>query len=218
FCHLQRLLCKAPPEDDTVKVVQRNISSLFEMDDEVYKKLLAYHRAQDKSWVNYHVLPYPNGACILSAYAHEVGVWHGQEGMKYSKQVALNIVKIESKGKYSWAKVLHILLLKKSREMVVMVRWLDIVRDLVLESLLKRLSMVHVVQGFKEEFISASSIVSTLAHRELPAWTLGINAPSMLLMGVNPGDHDYVGTDDLEDTDWGHGRDSMDLDTDVSMG
>ncbi|EGG01850.1 uncharacterized protein MELLADRAFT_66787 [Melampsora larici-populina 98AG31] len=217
FCHTQRLLCKAPPVDEKIKIIQRNVGTLFEMDDKVYMDLLKYHQAQDKAWFDYRVLPYPDGARILSAYAREVGVLTGRNGMKYSKKVASNMVKVEIKGKYMWAKVLHILSLKGSNENVVLVRWLEVVRNLALDQMMERLSMVRVVQRFKEEFIPASSIVMTLAHRELPAWTLGLNEPSILLMGVNPGDHDYVGSDDLE-MQMEAGGNAMELDTDVDMG
>ncbi|EGG02092.1 uncharacterized protein MELLADRAFT_91698 [Melampsora larici-populina 98AG31] len=217
FCHQQRLLCKAPPENDQSVPVQHNIGGLFEMDDKIYEKLLKYHQAQDESWVDYRQLPYPEGANILSAYAHEVGALDGRDGVRFSKKGSSNIVKVEIKGHYLWAKVLHVLSLKVTKEMVVLVRWLDVTRDLVIDQMLERLSMVRVVQSFKEEFIPGSSVVSTLAHRELPAWTLGLNSPSLLLMGVNPGDHDYVGADELEEITLHRDQDAMELDADVSM-
>ncbi|EGF97028.1 uncharacterized protein MELLADRAFT_114649 [Melampsora larici-populina 98AG31] len=215
FCHQQRLLCKAPPQSDPVKVVQRNIGGLFEMDDITYTKLLMYCQAQDSSWVNCRVLPYPDGAQILSAYAREVRVLNTRAGTKFSNKAASNIVKVEIKGEFKWAKVLHILLSKDSTEPLVMVRWLEVVRDIALDQLLERLSMVRVIASSKDGFIAAASVVSTLAHRELPCWTLGYNGPSLLLMGVNPGEHEYVVPDYSEDLQLEGAGDAMDLDTDM---
>lgn len=72
FCHQQRLLCKAPPEEVAVNVVQQNIGGLFEMDNATYKELLEYHQAHDSSWTDYRVLPYPADSRVLSAYVREI--------------------------------------------------------------------------------------------------------------------------------------------------
>ncbi|EGG03317.1 uncharacterized protein MELLADRAFT_109451 [Melampsora larici-populina 98AG31] len=217
FCHQQRLLCKAPPPNDPVKVVQRNVGGLFEMDDMVYGKLLNYHQAQDSAWCDWRVLPYPDGAKVLSAYAREVGVLTCLSGTKYSKKAPSNIVKVEVESKIKWGKILHILMLKDSNEPIVMLRWLEVVRDLALDQMFERLSMVRVIQSAKEEFIPASAVVSTLAHRELPCWTLGMKEPSMLLMGVNPGEHDYVLPEGLDDMQL-EGALGEAMDVDIDMG
>ncbi|EGG09077.1 uncharacterized protein MELLADRAFT_104350 [Melampsora larici-populina 98AG31] len=163
FCCQQRLLCKGPPEDDKAKAIQQNIGGAFKMNNKVFEKLWKYHQALNNSRVNYRLLPYPNGAKLLSAYAHEVGTLIGCDTLKFSKKCSPNIVNVKIKGNYLWAKILHILSLKVSKEMAVLVRWLDDVRDLVFDQMLERFSRVCVVQNLKAEFIPASLVVSTLA-------------------------------------------------------
>lgn len=137
--------------------------------------------------------------------------------MWYSKRNTSNFVKVEFDGKYSWAIVLHILLLEESSKEVVMVRWLKEVSDQALNPVLGRLSMVRVVQSSKSQFIPASSVVCTLSHRELSVGALGLNVKSILLIGVNPGEHQVSMLDDLDDMYRENMGESMDLDNDVTM-
>ncbi|KAG0140291.1 hypothetical protein CROQUDRAFT_691640 [Cronartium quercuum f. sp. fusiforme G11] len=105
------------------------------MDDYTYHKLLAYHQAQDDKWMDYQVFPYPNGAHVLEAYAWEVGGLTGQDRIQYSKRDNSNIINVELEGKYSCGKVLNILELIESSELVVMVRWLEKVDDPALDQI-----------------------------------------------------------------------------------
>ncbi|KAG0140180.1 hypothetical protein CROQUDRAFT_69592 [Cronartium quercuum f. sp. fusiforme G11] len=213
FCHQQQLMCKSPPEEYIpTKTRQKNQGRLFEMDDETYEGLLAYHQDQDRSWTDYRKLPYPNSARVLSAYAHEIAGLRGQSGLQYSKKSSSNIVKVECSGKQSWAKVLHILELMDSKANIVMLRWLDRISDEALDPIFDHLDLVRVVQSSITGFVPASSIVSTLSHRQLPAWTLGLNFRSLLLINVNPGDHDISIIKVLDDV-----GDPMDMDNDLSM-
>ncbi|KAH9809366.1 hypothetical protein DFH28DRAFT_905323 [Melampsora americana] len=215
FCHQQCLLCKAPPKEHNPKtIIQKNVGRLFEMDDKSYNQLLAYHQAQDSSWKDYRKIPHIDGSCILASYAHEVVGLTSQSGMWYSKKGTSNMVKVEHFGKLSRGMVVHIFELMESKEQVVMVKWLERISDPILDPILDRLGLVRVVHSFKTEFIPAASVVSTLSHRELPAWTLGSQSPSLLLVDFNPGDHEFnfTGAEDMDDVYMGPPEDQMDID------
>ncbi|KAH9809573.1 hypothetical protein DFH28DRAFT_1086211 [Melampsora americana] len=153
------------------------------MDNKSYNQLLAYHQDQD------------------SFYAHKVVGLTSQSGIWYSKKGTSNMVKVEHFGKLSWGMVVHIFELMESNEQFVMVKWLERISDPILAPILDCLGLVRVVHSFKTEFIPATSVVSTLSHRKLPAWTLGSQLPSLLLVDFNPGNHEFkfTATEDMDD-------------------
>lgn len=73
-------------------------------------------------------------------------------------------------------------------EEVVMVRWMEVVRDDILDRIFERLSMVRLVETPKMDIVPGSSVVASLSHRRLAAWTLGLTAPSYVVVAAE----DYV--------------------------
>jgi hypothetical protein len=61
------------------------------------------------------------------------------------------------------------------------------VEDLQLRSAFNSLGLLRVVEDTKKEFISAGSIITSAPHRILPAWSMGVNNPSILIIDVDSG-------------------------------
>ncbi|EGG05383.1 uncharacterized protein MELLADRAFT_107661 [Melampsora larici-populina 98AG31] len=230
FCQLQRLLARSPPADTTnLGKSQRNIGPAFEVDDKTYDRLFKYYHALDNQWVNFRKVPYPDGARVFGPFVQEIAGLVGQYGLQYSKKSPNNIVRIEVDGAVSCARVLHILQLQEPLDTVVQVQGLLGVDDALLNPLFKRLGITRVVEDSQIRFIPAKSIVSPVAHRQLPAWTMGLNNPSLLVMmtisGEAPGESSNFqeNTSDVQDMDNLYASQlaeddmAMDIDTDPSM-
>lgn len=223
FCHLQRLLAQAPPEEKLKsKISQRNVGPHFEVNKATYNLLFNYYHEQDDSWLDFRRLPYPDGAKVLGPFVHEVVGLDGRHGRRYSKTSPNNIVKVKVNGRLSWVKVLHILKLEETDDMVVIVQGLLEIEDAKIAMIFKPLGLIRVVNNSKKLFISAKSIISSVPHRLLPAWSMGVKNPSMLIVDVQSGgepaspsfmrdmDEIYAHTLDVD-------NDAMDIDTDPSM-
>ncbi|EGG07105.1 uncharacterized protein MELLADRAFT_86041 [Melampsora larici-populina 98AG31] len=185
FCHLQRLMGKAPPEMSTIeKKSQRNVGAAFEVDPTTYECLLKYYQSQDNQWTDFRRLPYPENAQVLGPFVREVMTLEGRYGMRYSKKSPNNIVKLEAGGKITWGKVLHIIQLDDPADVVVMVQDLSEVVNETLRVVFRKLGITRVVEDSNIKFISARSVVASVPHRPLPAWAMGLQSPSLLLVGV----------------------------------
>ncbi|EGG02238.1 uncharacterized protein MELLADRAFT_66517 [Melampsora larici-populina 98AG31] len=182
------------------------------MDNTTYESLLAYYQSQDTSWTNYQKLPHPKSARILPAYAHKVVGLISQSGMWYSKKGTSNMVKVEHNDKVSWGVVLHIFELFESKDRIVMVRWLKKKVNPLLDPIMDWLGWVHLVCTVKTDFVSASQILCTLFHRALPAWSLGSQSPSLLLIDFNPGDYNSMANEDMDNVYMANAEDQMDID------
>ncbi|KAG0139852.1 hypothetical protein CROQUDRAFT_54134, partial [Cronartium quercuum f. sp. fusiforme G11] len=205
FSHLQRLLSKSPPKLDTnVNYSKHNTGGLFEVDNLTYNRLLLH--------------PRPDNAHILQPFAREIGSLYRQEGNFFSKKSPNNIVKININGRYVWGKVSHILIVEGCSEEVIMIWKMKEVTDTNLDSIFHWLSLVHVIQGPKTEFVAASAIVSSHSYRDLSAWSLGFNLPSVLIMDINGQTYEQSNSADM-DTVYTHGEfdNGMDVDNDISM-
>ncbi|EGF98918.1 uncharacterized protein MELLADRAFT_68963 [Melampsora larici-populina 98AG31] len=107
-------------------------------------------------------------------------------------------------------------------EKLAMVQALSEVEDEVLNPVFKKLGITRVVEGLHRRIIPVNLIVSPLAHRRLPAWTMGLNSPSLLVMTLTSGEqHINPGnTQDMEEfyaSQIAEENMAMDIDTDPTM-
>ncbi|KAG0143470.1 hypothetical protein CROQUDRAFT_678348 [Cronartium quercuum f. sp. fusiforme G11] len=172
----------------------------------------------DLTWTDYRVHLRPDDAHILQPFTHEIRSLYGQEGNFFSKKSPNNIVKININGQYVWGKVSHILIVEGCSEEVIMIWKMKEVTDTNLDSIFCWLSLVHVIQGPKTEFVAALAIVSSHSYCELSAWTLGFNLPSVLIMDINGQMYEQLNSADLDDV-YAHGEfdNGMDVDNDILM-
>ncbi|EGG01460.1 uncharacterized protein MELLADRAFT_111007 [Melampsora larici-populina 98AG31] len=152
-------------------------------------------------------------------YNHLFDYYHAQDTSKKSPN---NIVSIEVEGKLSCVKVLHILQLAETSEQLAMVQQLSEVKDEMLNPVFKKLGITRVLEGSERRFIKVDVILSPVSPRKIPAWTMGVHNPSMLVMMVTSGEQNVnpVNSHDMEEFYASQlaGDDmAMDIDTDPSM-
>lgn len=225
FCYLQRLLGRAPPEDKlNTQKSQRNVGPAFRIKDFIYKLLLKYFETHDDPRTDYRKPPYPEGANVLGPSVHEILGLEAQYGSRYSKKKLNNIVKVEVKGRVSWAKVLHILKLDDADDLAVQVQGFLEVENEKMRGSFKALGLLRVVEDTRGEFIPGGAIIRSAPYRLLPAWSMGSIGPSILIIDIDVGgvpavpsymrymDETYrnLAGQVIED-------DAMDVDTDPSM-
>ncbi|EGG00711.1 uncharacterized protein MELLADRAFT_67595 [Melampsora larici-populina 98AG31] len=187
-----------------------------------YDLLLNYYQNEDESWTDYRKPPYPVDAQVLGPFVREIMGLEGKTGIRYSKKSPNNIVKLEVDGKVGWAKLLHILKLDNPSDMVALVETLSEVEEEMLGSVFGQLGITRVIQTFKKKIISTKYIVSPMPHRNLPAWSMGLNSPSILILGIGGGaeaaeDEPVVRDMDVVYSSTVGNGDAMDINTDPSM-
>lgn len=224
FCQLQRLLARSHGADTTNLVTsRRNIGPAFEVDDKTYENLFQYYHALDEQWVNFRNVPYPPGARVFGPFVQEITGLQGQYDLRYSKKSPNNIVKIEVDGVVSCAKVPHILHLDNPLDTVVQVQMLLRVNDAFLNPVFKKLGITRVLEDTEKKIVPAKYIVSPVAHRRLPAWSMGLNNPSLLVMitisAEQPGSASDIQANSSGDQDMDefYASVSMGIDTDADM-
>lgn len=181
FCQLQRLDSQLPPITSETK---KGEGGLFEMDEDTYQALLNYYQLRDPAWRNYQDLPHPEGAKILGIYAKGLRSMTGGRGEIFTPQAPTNVVQFTVDGKVGWGIVIHLLkipLEKGKFDSIVVLRLLEQQKNLLLDHIFKQIGVVHTARHSTHILVESSAVISTLSHRELPAWTFGCSGPSILL-------------------------------------
>ncbi|KAG0150144.1 hypothetical protein CROQUDRAFT_38811 [Cronartium quercuum f. sp. fusiforme G11] len=185
FCHLQRLFSHQFAKDKDAELrAQRNIGGLFGMDDDTYSMLLKYQQAKDATWVDYRQPPYASGSRVLGAAVRELMGLEGQGGFRFSKAESHNIVKCAVDGNVIWGQVLHIISLEQSKDIVVMVRNLEIIHDPALDGIFKQAGIVWLQQSAHLQFLLPSAVVSTASYRKLAGGKLGARVKTWMVIAV----------------------------------
>lgn len=225
FCYLQRLLGREPPDEQLkTQKSQRNVGPAFRIEDAIYELLLKYYESLGNPWTDYRKPPYLEGEKVLGPSVHEILGLEGPYGSRYSKKKPNNIVKVEVKGRVSWAKVLHILKLDDTEDVVVQVQGFLEVENKKMRASFTALGLLRVVEDTRVDFISAGAIIRSAPYRVLPAWSMGSIEPSILIIDVDFGGVPAIPSY-MRDMDESYRNltgqviddDAMDIDTDPSM-
>lgn len=223
FCHLQRLLNQPLPESQAPNPrPNRNVGKVFELDDLTYALLLTYYQEIGAEWVDHRKLPYAVGSQVLTPSAREVQGLEGQDGVRFSKKESHNMVKCFHDGKGWWGRVLNIIKVEESNDLIVLIRVLHMVQDPSLAQVFERAGMVRLTQSSELKVFPQKSIVSTLPYRELEANKLGCPVRSWLVMGVTVAENNQGLDQDLDmvhvardlGTANADGSEAMDIDED----
>ncbi|KAH9807675.1 hypothetical protein DFH28DRAFT_1114490 [Melampsora americana] len=185
FSQMQRLKQKCPPTEVKRKKAD---GGKFEVDENSYIALLKYYQEKDAAWTDYRALELFEGAKILTPYATEVTSMEGQGGVKFNKGDGNKVVEYMLDGVRSWGLVTHCLKVAQDgmevSDSLVCIRRLEMIINPVLDTILRRIGVIQLKDVAVHVFILAAKVSATCAYRFLPAWSLGYEAPSMLLLSI----------------------------------
>ncbi|MBW0493840.1 hypothetical protein O181_033555, partial [Austropuccinia psidii MF-1] len=195
FCQWQRLVATniLPEVSKSSDVPEVD----FELDQETYCNVLSYLRLTDPEIRNHIDIPHPDNSKVFLNYAKELSVLHCDHRpnkIKISKKPPNNIVQYQGcDNKSSFGSVLHILkvLVKNERNTLIFIQQNDEQKYLPTQPLgviCKSLSIIHLKSMGNFEIVQPHKILGICAYRQLPAWSMGLKKPSMLVCLIREGD------------------------------
>ncbi|MBW0504896.1 hypothetical protein O181_044611 [Austropuccinia psidii MF-1] len=201
FCQWQRLeeknfLTKNVPQPAAPPVN-------FTLDRETYLQILSYLKKTDASIRDHLKIPHPEGAKILLNYAKEItalSCGNRPNSFNITNKPPNNIIKYKTEsGHERYGLVQHILkvLWEPQKDTFLLIKGLKKIEHTstshkTLLSIFRSLSINQLTTTGHLDLIQSSQVCGLCAYRHLPAWSLGIKQPTMLVRLIKESHYSLV--------------------------
>ncbi|MBW0463811.1 hypothetical protein O181_003526 [Austropuccinia psidii MF-1] len=165
----------------------------FELKNEIYESLFIHLKSTKPQLRDYRDLPHPQNALVLQNFTRQLKSVSWKLGLKISTSCPNNVISFRNENATYFGEVIHIIdlandQLHKGPLLVVKLLTKPELRESdfePIEELLQRLDISQVVSNGLFSFISMEKICGLAAYRCLPAWTLGIQKPTLLVRAIS---------------------------------
>ncbi|MBW0478387.1 hypothetical protein O181_018102 [Austropuccinia psidii MF-1] len=197
FCQWQRLTAKSSLTKENPNP-SSDPEMDFSLDRETYLKLLSYLQMSDSKIRDHMQIPHPEGAKVFPNHAKEIKTLQCNNGLhtfNVSAKPPNNIIKYKTNdGILRYGSVNHILktVWEPSKNSFILVGNMKKIeysptKNKLIWSIFDSLAINQLRKIINIEVIQGNQVVGLCAYRQLPAWSLGVKEPTMLVRLIKEG-------------------------------
>ncbi|KAA1117796.1 hypothetical protein PGT21_023590 [Puccinia graminis f. sp. tritici] len=185
FCQRQRLKAAHGLDCARKQGDKKQVEAPFEMDRMAYDQVLHFCRQTVPDLRAYYDLPHPPEAKVMFSLAKEIRSLEVGQGRRISKRKPNDIVEYISKdGELAYGQVCDIIrptgIGHEHSDVIKVIRGKQVARGDAFPVYLEKLNVLQLHFG-TIEYIHPPQVVSPVAYRRLPAWSLATVNPSYLI-------------------------------------